>query len=217
MSETEDNVCEEFDYEGDYPDDVRAAEAERKLKNSFTVTQTVSKKLFMATNLYYLRRFFGIRELIAFVMLLAAAVATWILLYNPIFFAFFGVITVLIAFAAGMLIFTAHSGFKREFLERGVTVQKLYFDNVKIRVESYAGENLVSGEEFLLTRVDKIAVRKDIIYIYPMTAVCFYVTPDSVEGGTFEEFRQYLGRNFPETTFKLRKKVKQFPKNVLNK
>lgn len=217
MSEIEDNVHEEFDYEGDYPDDARAAEAEKAFKSSFTVTQTVSKKLFMATNLYYLRRFFGIRELIAFTLLAASAVATWILLYNPIFFAFFGVITVLIAIAAGMLLFTANSGFKREFLARGVTVQKLYFDNVKIRVESYAGENLVSGEEFLLTRVDKIAVRKDIVYIYPMTAVCFYVTPESVEGGTFDEFKQYLGRNFPETTFKLRKKVKQYPKNVLTK
>lgn len=217
MSETEDNVREEFDYEGEYPDDVRAAEAEKAFKNAFTVTQTVSKKLFMATNLYYLRRFFGIRELIAFALLLGSAIATWILLYNPIFFAFFGVICVLIAFAAGMLLFTASSGFKSEFLARGVTVQKLYFDNVKIRVESYAGENLVSGEEFLLTRVDKIAIRKDIIYIYPMTAVCFYVTPESVEGGTFDEFRQYLGRNFPETTFKLRKKVKQYPKNVLTK
>lgn len=217
MSGTEDNVREEFDYEGDYPDDARAAEEERKLKSNFTVTQTVSKKLYMATNLYYLRRFFGIRELIAFVLLAAAAVATWIMLYNPIFFAFFGVITVLIAIATGVLIWTASSGFKKEFTARGVTVQKLTFDNVKIRVESYAGENPVSGEEFLLTRVDKIAVRKDIIYIYPMTAVCFYVTPDSIEGGTFEEFKRYLGRNFPETTFKLRKKVKQYPKNVLTK
>ncbi len=217
MSDKEDNVCEEFDYEGDYPDDVRAAEAERALKNNFTVTQTVSKKLYMATNLYYLRRFFGIRELIAIILLAAAAVATWITLYNPIFFAFFGVITVLIAIATGVLIWTASSGFKKEFVERGVTVQKLTFDNVKIKVESFAGDNIVSGEEFLLTRVDKIALRKDIIYIYPMTAVCFYVTPESIEGGTFEEFRQYLGRNFPETTFKLRKKSKQYPKNMLTK
>lgn len=216
MSENEEHVNVEFDYEGDYPADVKAAEAEKLLKSEFTVRQTVSKKLYTETNVYYLRRFFGLRELIVFALLAGAAVSTWIFLKNPIFFAFFGVILVLITFAAGLFIWTANSGFKQEFSSRGVTEQVLKFDNVKIRVESYAGEKLVSEEEFLLTRVDKIAIRKEVVYVYPMTAVCFYITPDTLEGGTFDEFKRYLRRNFPETTFKLRKKVKQYPRNLIN-
>lgn len=163
-----------------------------------------------------MRRFLGIRELIGFAVLLGVAIATWVLLNNPIFFAFFGVITVLIAIAAAILVWTSASGFKQEFEARGVTVQKLSFDNVKIKAESFAGDEKVAEEEFLLTRIDKIAILKNVIYVYPMTAVCYYITPETIEGGTFEEFKRYLRRNFPETTFKLRKKVKQYPKNVLN-
>lgn len=216
MNEKEPYTSEDFDYEGEYPDDVKAAETEKALKSEFVVTQTVTKKQYMACNVYYIRRFLGLRELIGFAVLLAVAIACWILLANPIFFAFFGVITALILMAAAILVWTAASGYKQEFEARGVTVQKLWFDNVKIRAESYAGDEKVAEEEFLLTRVDKIAMRRSVIYVYPMTAVCYYVTPETIEGGTFEEFKRYLLRNFPETTFKLRKKVKQYPKNVLN-
>ncbi len=184
---------------------------------TFVATMPLVKKDYLRCNMYYLLRYFGWWQLLLFVLYVGASIAIFCIYYNALLLVFAGIVLVLLGVAVLIAYLTTLSGYKIEFEARGLKYQKLYFSSEKLAVDSFReGHELLQQEEFLVTRIEKIAIKKDVVYVYPMSAICYYIREADLEGATLEEFKDFLRGTFPETTFKMHKKVKNYPTNVLN-
>ncbi len=184
---------------------------------TFVATMSLDKKDYLKCNMYYLLRYFGWWQLLLFAIYIGVSVAIFILLKNILLIVFAAIIVVLLGIAVLIAFLTTLSGYKFEFVARGLKYQKLYFDSEKLRVDSFReGHELLQQEEFLVTKVEKIAIKKDVVYVYPMSAICYYIKEGDIEGATLIEFKEFLKATFPETTFKMHKKVKMYPTSRLS-
>ncbi len=180
-------------------------------------TMALDKREYVKCNMYYLLRYFGWWQAILFALYIGLSIAIFCVYNNALLLVFAGIIVVLLLVAILIAYFTTISGYKIEFEARGIKYQKLYFSDEKLAVDSFRqGHELLQQEEFLVTRIEKIAIRKKVVYVYPMSAICYYVREEDLEGCTLEEFKEWLKSVFPDTTFKMHKKVKSYPNNMLN-
>ncbi len=187
------------------------------MEKPFVATMPLDKKQYVKCNMYYLLRYFGWWQLLLFVAYIGLSIAIFCVYRNALLLVFAGIIVVLLGVAILIAYLTTLSGYKIEFETRGLKYQKLYFDDQKLAVDSFReGHELLQQEEFLVTRIEKIALKKDVVYVYPMSAICYYIRQEDLEGATLEEFKDFLKKTFPDATFKMRKKVKMYPNNLLN-
>lgn len=196
----------------------RMEESDKVYDKTFVATEYLDKKKYVKASLYYLKAYLGIRECVIFALFLAFAITYACVFLNFLPLVFVGVVVVLIAFTVLITYLTTVSGYKMEYEVREIAYQKLTINGEKLVAESFKkGCEKLYEEEFLVTRIKKIALKKDAIYFYPVTGVVYYVERDSVEGATFEELVSFLRLIFPPTTFKLRKKVKTYPDPIETK
>ncbi len=190
----------------------KEAEENKNLGATFLATEYTDRKKYEKASLYFLKSYLGIPELVIYLLFVAFAVTYACLFTNFLPLVFVGVVTVLVGFTILISFLTTRSGFKFEYVMREIAYQKLTFSAERLLVESYKkGCEKLYDEEFLVTKINKIAVLKNVVYIYPATGIVYYVERDSLEGDTFENFVKFLHEVFPETTFKLRKKIKMYP------
>ncbi len=188
------------------------------MEKPFVVTMSLNKKDYLKCNMYYLLRYFGWWQILLFALYLAASITIFCIYQNALLFAFAGMIVVMVLIAILVAFLTTSSGYKIEFEKRGIKYQKLYFDDEKLKVDTFKeGHELLQQEEFLVTKIEKIALRKNVIFVYPMSAICYYIREEDLEGTTLQEFKDWLKKTFPETTFKMHKKVRMYPNNLLNR
>ena len=162
--------------------------------------------------MYYLKKFFSIREIILMAFLLAAAISFLIIFENKFIMIMFVITVVVVLFALSLYIITAKSAYKIDFEKRGVTSQKLIFNEIGYKVESIDkyGKTLYE-EKYLLADVDKVALLKDRVYFYPGVATSFYIYPEYFEEGNYEDFRLFLIDNIDKSKFKMKTRFRQFP------
>ncbi len=193
----------------------RTEESAKELDKTFVATEYLDRKKYVKASMYYLKAYLGIREGVIFALFLAFAITYACVFVNFLPLVFVGVVVVLIAFTVLITYLTTRSGYKMEYEVREIAYQKLIFNGEKLVAESYRkGCDKLYEEEFLVTRINKIALKKDVLYIYPVTGVVYYIERDAVEGATFDDLVAFLRLIFPPTTFKLRKKVKKFPDTI---
>ncbi|HOB64785.1 MAG TPA: hypothetical protein PKH08_06495 [Clostridia bacterium] len=172
----------------------------------------INQKDYLACNLYYLRKYLGIKEIVLVALLFVSSFAVFFLTGKYLFLILSGVVVLLFLGALAFYQYTAIRGYKLEFTDRGATHWELSFDELGIVADTFerGGEEKYT-HKCLYAELEKVAILKDKVYIYVGSAVCYYVTHDSLTQGNFVEFCEFLKEKIPAEKFKMRTKRKYFP------
>ncbi|NLL56378.1 MAG: hypothetical protein GX242_04090 [Clostridiales bacterium] len=180
---------------------------------SISVVQKLDKKTYFRCSMYYLKRFLGLREIILVTLLFAVSV--WLYAAYDIFIAliFFGVTAALIIIAVALFLITGILGYKHDYEKMQTEFHKLDFLQDRLVVTSLdkAGEPIFS-EDFPYQKIEKIALRKNEIFIYAAVAINYYVTQESMKENTLDELKEWLMEKASPDKFKIKKTVRRFPK-----
>lgn len=172
----------------------------------------INKKDYLKCNLYYLKKYIGIKEIILSVFLFIAGAVLCFLFKNLFILIMCGVTLVLMGGALLFYIGTSNAGYKMEFEKRGATKWEISFDTEGFTVDTYerGGEDMFT-EKRLFSQVDRIAILKDRVYIFANSAVMYYIKYNDFTEGNFIEFCEYIKTVADPSKFKMKAKRKQFP------
>ncbi|HHT83145.1 MAG: hypothetical protein ACOYEC_02695 [Christensenellales bacterium] len=172
----------------------------------------INKKDYFACSMYYIKKYISAREIILLLLLLAAGLALFISFDNIIILVMFAVILALMGFAVILFVVTALAGFKTDYQKYDITEQLLTFDQKELTIESINSKGQTSFIERLEYRnIDKVALRKDRIYLYGGVALPFYIFPAAMKQGSYEDLRLFLIDNIEPSKFKMKTKMRYFP------
>lgn len=162
--------------------------------------------------MFYIRKYLSAKELILLGVLLVAALLFWFSFENMLILIMFAVVLLLIGLAVLLFVFTAIAGYKTDYVKFKITRQLLVFNEWGFSVDSFndKDEKLYS-EKIEYQNVDKVALRKDRVYIYGGVALPFYIFPSSIIEGNYEEFRLFLISHLDKSKFKMKSKLRYFP------
>ncbi len=178
----------------------------------FKVNILVNKKDYFSCSMFYIRKYISAREFVLLGVLFAIALLFWITLDNILILVMFGIILLLMFLAVLLFVFTALAGYKSDFTKHGIVKQSLIFSEWGFTINSIDdSEQIVFSEKIEYIDVDKIALRKDRIYLYGGVALPFYIFPESVVEGDYNELRLFLIGHLDKSKFKMKSKVRQFP------
>ena len=181
----------------------------------FKTQTTLDRKDYFKMNVYYLRRFFGVREGILVALLL---VGGFVLLFafDQWIIAMLAGIAILIMIAA-MIAYLALSdkGYREEYEKRHTEKINVSFDEEDFTVEvmEERGERSYS-ERRGYDAVEKIALLKDRLYLFLGAGVAYYVKYDDLTEGDFGNLCEFLRSKVHPMAFKMRasrRKNRQFP------
>ncbi|MFI3229916.1 MAG: hypothetical protein R3Y23_07165 [Bacillota bacterium] len=182
--------------------------------NMFSVKQDINRKDYIDMSLYYLKRYIGARQIGLIITLFVVGI---------ILYFWTGGLTVLIlgagtmgllALAIIIYISSSIAGFKIEFTNRQATHWVMDFETTGFTIDTYEKNGSSKfTEKCTYEKIEKVAIRKDRVYIYVGSAVMFVVKHDSFTYGNFIEFIDFIKEQVDSTKLKMRhgKKIKQFP------
>lgn len=182
----------------------------------FQVKVNIEKKDYMGCNLYYLKRYVGVREIVLMIFLCILGIGMYLWL-NTLWALILTAVTVVLV--AAVLLFywgTSLAGYKMEFEKRKALYWQMTFQKEDFLVETFESaepENKCYPEKRPLVDLERVAIKKDRVYLYVNSAVMFYVRYDSefIEGN-FVEFAEYLKDTLPPEKFRMKgKRFKMFP------
>lgn len=172
----------------------------------------IDEKEYFRCNMFYLRKYLSLREIILVLLLLIGGIM-FLIMWDSIIILILGFVTVgLILIAIALFIITAKAGYKQDYKKQNIVAQNLIFDEKLFTVESLnpVGEILYT-EKYNYSDIDKIALRKENIYLYPGVATSFYIYPDAVKDCGYGDLRLFLIDRVDKSKFKMKTRVKQFP------
>ncbi|MFA5449105.1 MAG: hypothetical protein WC292_01515 [Clostridia bacterium] len=179
----------------------------------FKAKTPIIKKDYISANLYYLRKFVGIREIVLAVFLLAAGLTLYFWVGNLFILIMCGITVVLMA---GALLFywgTAVAGYKMEFEKRDAVRWEFFFEKEEFTADVFeqGGEEKFS-DKITYDSLDKVAIKKDRVYIYASAAIVFYIRHQDFTQGNFIEFCDFIKAAVTPDKLKMKtKRRRQFP------
>lgn len=177
------------------------------------LTIKCDKKDYFWCSMYYIRRYFGLREIILLTLLLVAALLLWFLAGLILIMIFFGVTVLVVLITVALFVWTSVAGFKHDSEKQGIAYQKLSFREDALYVDflNSVGETILS-EIHEYGKIEAIAVRKNFIYIYAAIAIFYYFKRNKLEEGQFGELTLFLREHVPEEKFKFKTVKRIYPK-----
>lgn len=186
--------------------------AEKEGFRPFVCNVKVDKKEYMKLSMVNLKRFLGVKELVLYLVLLGAALGLFFGFRIWLFLLLFAIVNLLVVIAVGVFVGTSLTGYKYEFVKTGVQQQKFTVNEEDIIVENINADGItVFEEKHEKSKIDKLHLTKDRIFIFRSTAIYYYIRQEDVEDGRFYELQDFLKTTYPPVKFKLRKKIKQYP------
>lgn len=178
----------------------------------FKAKVQINAKEYLACNLYYLKKYLGIREYVLVGLLFVASVVVFILTGQYLLLVMSGAVVLLLLGALAFYQLTSVKGFKMEFGERGATHWVLTFNELGLIADTYekGGESKFE-HKCLYAELEKAAILKDRIYLFVGAAMCYYIPYDSMTEGDFIALCDFLKEKIPAQKFRMRTKKKQFP------
>ncbi len=164
--------------------------------------------------MFYMRKLFGIREIILLVLLLGIGLTLALMGAGYFILILFGVSVLIIGFAFVLFLITSKQGYKVDFEKQGVEAQKLEFRETCLFVGNLnkAGEPVFT-ETHPYEKLEKIAIRKDVIYIYAQVSVFYYIPADALSTEDREKLVALLHEKVKDTSkFRMKKTYRIFPK-----
>lgn len=171
------------------------------------------KRDYFACSMYYMRRYFGLRETLLLAFLLVAALLLFFLADSIIILVFFGVTVFILLITVVLFLWTSVSGYKHDFDKQGIAAQKLYFDDDALRVEFYdKGGELLLTETHEYEKLEGVVTKKNFIYIYAAVAIFYYIKRAKTDPAEFAEIGAFLHEHVPEAKFKFKQVKRRYPK-----
>lgn len=178
----------------------------------FRAEINVTKKDYVRCSLFYIRKYISLRELVLLAVLFAAALVFLVLFESILVFIMFLVTLLLMGLSVLLFVVTAYAGYNTEYKKRQVEKHFLIFNDKGFTADSYNDKNeKVFTENFTFNGIDKVAFRKDRIYIYGGVATHFYILPEAMVDGTYEDFQRFITERVDESKFRMKTKYRQFP------
>ena len=178
------------------------------------IVMNADKKAYFNCSMYYMRKYFGLREIILLSILLGIGLGLFIFLKTYFILILFGVCLLIIGIAFLLFVWTSVSGFKVDYEKLGIAKKVLRFgeDHIEaISLDKYGKE--LYKETHSYDKLDKIAVKRDVIYIYAQVSVFYYITAETLSDEDRNKFVELLHEKVKnEDTFKIKKTFRMFPK-----
>lgn len=177
------------------------------------ITINSNKRDYFRCSMYYMRRYFGLREIILLSILLAVGVFLQVFADMFLILIFFGVTLLVVLVTAILFVWTSVAGYKLELDKQGIAVQKIHFDEGCFTAVylNKVGEQ-VATEKHDYAKIEAIAAKKDFIYIYAGVAIFYYFTRKELGDERFAELGAYLHNNVPAEKFKFKTVKRIYPK-----
>ena len=171
------------------------------------------KDEYFKCSMYYMRRYFGLREIILLAILLGLGLALFFVLNNLFVLILFAVSVVIILIALTLFIVTARGGYKLDVIKRGVYRQKLEFTEEAILVTNYdkTGTPLFI-ETHPYEKIEAVSIKEKRIYIYAQTSVFYYIWAKHYEKETCEKLTEILTKYIRPEAFKMKRRYRKYPK-----
>ena len=178
------------------------------------VEMNADKKSYFNCSMYYMRKYFGLREIILLSILLGIGLALYLTAGVFFILILFGVCLLVIGIAFILFVWTSVSGFKVDFERLGIVKKVIKFGEESIEVISIDkyGKQLYKETHFY-DKIDKVAIKKDVIYIYAQVSVFYYITADSLSDEDRKKLVDILHEKIQsQDTFKIKKTYRIYPK-----
>ena len=166
-------------------------------------------------NLYYLRRFFGVREGILVAVLLTGGLVLMFAFQQWLIMLLAGLTVVIMIAAMIIYLAIADKGYREEYEKRHTEKITISFDEEDFTVEVHEerGERSYS-ERRGYDAIEKIALLKDRIYLFMGAGTAYYIMYTDVTEGDFASLCEFLRSKVAPQAFKMkdpRRRNKQFP------
>jgi len=177
------------------------------------ITIKCDKKDYFNCSMYYIRRYFGLREIILMLILLVAGILLLLFANTVFILVMFGLTVAVLLFTVILFVWTSVSGYKHDLVKQGIAYNKINFDEKQMNVAflDKGGEHLLD-EIYEYSKIEAVVIKKDFIYIYAGIAIFFYVKRKNFDEETFLKLCNYLRENVPAEKFKFKTVKRIYPK-----
>lgn len=163
--------------------------------------------------MYYMRRYFGLRECILLAILLTAGILLQVFADMTLVLIFFGVTMLVVLVTAVLFVWTSVSGYKLELEKQGIAYHKIHFDEDSLTaVYLNAGGEQIATEKFDYSQIEAVVIRKKFIYIYAGVAIFYYLKKEEIGEEKLTDLAAYLRTNVPKEKFKFKTVKRIYPK-----
>lgn len=177
------------------------------------ITIKANQSKYFKCSMYYLRRYFGLREIIVLGLLLGISITLYLVSDFYIMFILFGICVFLIIVAAILFLITSKAGYKVDVAKYDITEYNLDFREFELVVTSYDSNGKAIYEEtHPYDRLDRISIKPNRIYIYALVSVFYYITLDDVTPEKMNELVEFLNEKIPVEKFKFKGRYRKYPK-----
>ncbi len=179
--------------------------------NYFTIKQNISRKDYIDMSVYYLRRYIGLRQIILLLSLVVIGVVMFLWTGRLTMLILGGCSFGLLGIAVAIYVGASIAGYKLEFADRQATHWIMDFETSGFTVDTYEqGGSSKFTEKCSYEKIEKVAIKKDRVYIYIGSAVMFVVKHDSFTTGNFIDFVDFIKAQVDSTKLKMKhgKKIK---------
>ncbi len=176
-------------------------------------TIKTDKNDYFKCSMYYMRRYFGLRETLLLAFLLLAGVLLYVFTGMILILIFFGITCAVLVFTLILFLWTSISGYKHETVKQGIAVHKIHFGEEAMRVGFYSktGELLLE-EEYDYKKIEAVAVKKNFVFIYAGVAIFFYFFRKKIGDTEFAELIDFLRNHLEQSKFRFKQVKRMFPK-----
>ncbi len=177
------------------------------------ITVKCDKKDYFNCSMYYIRRYFGLREIILMSILLIAGILLLLFANTVFILVMFGLTVAVLLFTVILFIWTSVSGYKHDLVKQGIAYNKINFDEKQMSVSflNVGGEHILD-EIYEYSKIEAVVIKKDFIYIYAGIAIFFYIKRKNFDEETFLNLCAYLRENVPAEKFKFKTVKRIYPK-----
>ena len=181
----------------------------------FKTLTKLDPKTHFKMNVYYLRRFFGVKEGILVAILLVGGLVLFFAFDQWLILLLAGLTVVIMAGAMGIYLAISKKGYNEEYLKRHTDEIRMEFDeeDFSIEVLEERGERAYT-EKRAYDAVEKIALLKDRIYIFLGAGLAYYIMYTDMTEGDFGSLCEFLRSKVNPAAFRMkdsRRRNKQFP------
>lgn len=177
------------------------------------ITVKCNKKDHFNCSMYFMKRYFGLREIILMALLLIAGVLLYVFSDTIIILVFFGITVFVLLLTIVLFVWTSLAGCKHDLVKQGIAWQKIHFGQNEMTVVYLdAGGEQLFTEKHEYSKIEAVVIKKNFIYIYAGVAIFFYIKKSETEGEEFLALCNHLRTFVPAEKFKFKTVKRIYPK-----
>ena len=181
----------------------------------FKTLTRLDRRRHFKMNVYYLRRFFGVKEAVLVALLIVGGLVLFFTFRQWLILLLAGITVVIMAGAMAVFLAISKKSFDEEYVKRHTEEIAMEFgdDSFSTEIREERGERSYT-EKRGYDAVEKIALLSDRIYLYLGAGLAYYILYTDMTQGDFASLCEFLRSKVAPQAFKMkdsRRRNKQFP------